>query len=755
MMSANLVSSKLIHAWLPIGIVTLNCPQHAHYSFTAAATCFHNTQNILWIATSNQGQLIRIDCDFISSHPSNVIEHTLTPDLTDDPITTVFTVDIGRIQSISSIPSTSTPPSTSDDCPCLLYVCGVNGHVTIPFHSTRIPTPSSWQSPSDAILITKYLTFGLLRDTIVPKEYTSNGAVLIGTAGHIFTTTVRNSWSVKKLLNHSANEQIIHMHQRPEWVRTDTSNCFMVILGRLRAGVVVYVNENGTIALDRFTLPTASDGSSKLYASSILTHSISVGMIVFEDLSTGRRVCVKYNKDTYSVDVDLDLDRMTEREDLAKVTQLDVIIRDLLRGVADVGNYQQFVQSETKKADSLISSYNQAFLFRKAWRSEQDEGYTDKGLGKSCHVSVTSLPAEGSPRFQIPQRMIGNEKYVTVSFTNTTGITLANGWYIKLVLYQDEREKLTKKHESKLTTDSVSQLRKSAENKFLREYVGYVNNVPPGKTKRMSFPVQIDSHSPMHADVMICFYDPAVSLLKNDKTNLEISLTKESCLDIIRCSEVVANDQSFESSDDVFMVTQMTNVLSISENEKKKSHPFVMRFQLPVPLKTVRTRLDMTTHHQSYRSALGSDYSIGIADAILIPAQNDDKASTITTVTLRAEKHVIPFVKAAITTRVLNDIPDDKAILHAIFGDDKNRVEAWLEQMKIVSSGNESNHREAEAKLVQCVNFFNDIESNGSLVNCFHERERELLSTTHEASKNVYLDWRRATDNILTTSSDR
>lgn len=616
MTTTRLLTPHLLHIWHCQNFHILRTARSDPLS--AAAICPHFN---LWLSSANRTTIIHLSAS----------QATHLPPVSFD---SARDIGVGNVHALI----VNSADSHSSLCHCTVDAFGENGFVRV--HSNAETSHYKHTNITYSIAAALLLERGNIVQHIVNVAYaplavvtaSATGVVRVAPGADILQVIRSAKWS-------GGGSDVVNLAQRPVLAVTDPAQNFVVVLGVLRAGVVLFPGKDG-IAARRFVL---KGGSQQLTSFSMLVveGEQDVGLVLEESCS-GHRTAFSYDSVTQSITVMLDYDNKLHIH-FDPQNQSDTL-RNLLQGIQHLSDCEATTQQSCDHAENIISSYNSALLFALEFRQQSGDGTTH--MSHACSLTTEQAPTATSPRFQLPSPLTGRELYIAVSFQNGTGVAMADGWMLRLSI-RDRKP-------------ASGKIFPNSDDHYTTSVMTAPFAVQPSKTRTLSFPVVLDSHAPIEVSVLLVFQHPSETAGKQQPVDIEILLHDWHVLDILNFS-CKARDNALDSSHANLGKAQIMHYFRPQLVEKNRGHPLSVRFELPVPSATVQRILNVGEEKCSFQSLLGAVYTISVSPVSQIHEADKDKLA-MCTMTVRSVPHVIPFVRAAVLRRIVEILSTGESV---------------------------------------------------------------------------------------------
>lgn len=743
-MSVRVVSPHIAHAWVPTGFFVLHSAETEDQIIAAAVTCATGTSSRVWLASPTaflrqlnlrkQKQLkpIQLDNCFLSSLFEE--DHSSLSD-------TALSLDVGTLHSASGFAVSSSTQISDSSCSCCFEVFGEKGYACVGFHDGRVQQSFSWREAESSLALVISLGNGSLWDAIVPRGFSSSALLTVSCAGLIRAASGSSYGDVLKRASWvDGKNDILSICQKPVFYITDPGRNIVVILGCYRAGVVLFNDKNERLASSRFLL---KGSRRRLNRYSLLISEEEDCKIVIEEVGSGHRTGFTYEKDECKMAVDLDFDnRFTVAENNNLEENHSMALRSLLQGIEELGERERCHQVDSKMTETLISSYNSAFMFLTEWKERNQTGA--ESLKDSCSVTVDKTISGCPNSLYMPDPLLGVQVSISVSFKNTTGTSLGSGWMLRLSVWRNamgggaEDSNVERRGpESKRNSGSV-----------MRVMTCPVGHVSPNEQKVLSFPFVLDSHAPLALSVVLAFRHTSSTVTSDSPVDIEVKLLEDGVVDILNFSNVSKKSDIQDYSHEVLAGSQLMRLFDKQAAEKQRGYPQMSRFEIPLTPDDVRGILCLESSVNAFESPLGSDYTICVAPVALQNAGDEKQRLSSCSLTLRGVSHVLPFVRAAIIRRILvraskNDTPFKSIVIKS-----RKNVEAWRRSLQEAADQSLPSLRRAETRIVEALRIFAELEA-GSMEHCLEGNH--ALTSALQAAKGSYGMWRRQMEHRLWT----
>lgn len=745
-----MVSSNTAQAWLPAGFFVVRTSQADEDGIAGAQTCVRGAENWMWLASSTAflrrvkfpteaaPQPLELDEQFLSNlFESEAFSHS---DL-------AVSLDVGGLHSINASTSGSAGDDTQGGCDCVLEVFGVRGYAMVGTHDGIVRESFLWKNAIDAVAFVHMIRQGCLRTAIVPLGFSSPAMVTVSATGLIRASAGSNYFSTR---SHSTTgtgiREVANMSQFPVWHMTDPGKNFMIVLGCFRAGVVLFPDKDGTLCASRFVLNGSKE---RLTRYSVLVVQEENRRLVLEEICSGHRTNVAYDSTTGSLTIDLDWDkRLPVGNGGVQSEDQSSTLRSLLQGIETLGEREKLHDSDCRSLEDLICSYNSALLFVTEWK-EKKTLETVKDLGKdSCRIATHLINVGGSPRLQLPNPLVGREIFMTVSFRNNTGVTLGDGWMLRLLVKKESD--LTAPGKSSVPSMNRSDNSNETANMHTTRFMTCpLEKVEPGDSKSVSFPVVIYSHAPLCISVALAFHHPVPFALSDEHIDIEVSLQDDVVFDILHLAKRRSCKDIKDSSHELLASSQLMALFNRDLVEKQRGYATVSRFEVPFPSSDIKQILNFAEHEGSFETPLGAQFTVSVADIAL---RDDTRTGQIpaSSIALRGVPHVLPFIRAALLRRLLNSVAQKLTNAKKIVVRDRPNIRNWQKSLVDTADDCLPSMRTAETRLVEALRLFHEIDENGCIEHCFEGQEREAMLAALQATRAAYGRWRRENEHFWT-----
>lgn len=746
-----MVSSNTAQAWLPAGFVVVRTSQADEHGIAGVATCVRGTENWMWLASSTSflrrvqvptetaPPLLELDEQFLS----NLFE---TESFSHSDLS--VSLDVGELHSISAATSGTAGSEAQGGCDCILEVFGVRGYAMVGTHDGIVRESLLWENATDAVAFVDIIRRGRLRSAIVSPGFSSPAIVTVSAAGLIRASAGLNYLSTRSHTSTGTGvREVASMSQIPVWHMTDPGKNFMVVLGCFRAGVVLFPNKEGKLCASRFVL---KGGKTRLTRYSVVILQEDNCCVVFEELSSGHRTNVAYDSEAGNITINLDFDmRLPVGNGGVPTGDQSSTLRSLLQGIETLGQREKLHDSDCRSLEDLISSYNSALLFVTEWK-EKKTMRTAKDIGKdSCRIAVNLVNVGGPPRLQLPDPLFGRTIFMTVSFRNNTGVTLGDGWMLRMHVKKESDST----PRDKSSVPSMNR-RGDGSNETVNVHIASfmtcpLKKVEPGGTKAVSFPIVIHSHAPFCISVALAFHHPVEFALSDKHIDIEVALQNDVVFDIFNLAKRTGCKDIKDSSHELLASSQLMSLFNRELVEKQLGFPTVSRFEVPFPSNDVKQILNFVSPSDSFETPLGAQFTVSVADIALL---DDAKTGQLpaSSIALRGVPHVLPFIRAAVLRRLLNSAAQKLITTSKIVVRDRPNIRNW--QKSLVDTADEClpSVRTAETRLVEGLRLFREIGVNGCIEHCFEGQERDAMLAALQTTRTAYGIWRRENEHFWT-----
>lgn len=742
-MPARVISSHVIHAWLASGFFVIQYPIDQHEKLLAAITCRRKPNTTLWIA-SDKGTLRRLNLVELP-HPNIIVlplgfflqEYLdqLSPQCDGSQL-----LHLGDITCVAI--SSPLVLSDSQSCDCVLEICATEGYAMVGYHDCVLKESFLWDSPTDAVSIVSNISEGPIRDAIVPPGFVLPAIITVNISGLVRATSAPDFFTACKQQQWKMGQKdVVNMLQPPIMYMMDSAKLFMVLLGAFRAGIVLYSNSNGKLASSRFLL---KGGAVPLSSFSVVVREESEGWLMFEELASGQRTSVSYHSETSSIDINLDfVSRRPFQKSYVEEEDQETTFRSLLRGIEELGLRESGYDVDSRKIEAQISSYNSALLFVMQWKEKKTRQTATSMLSHSCTIQIDNVAVGNSPRFHLPSAVAGKETLLTVSFRNSTGIALCEGWMLRLRIKSDNKVQTKEANGNQIprvSTLCAGNNRKS----MLRELTAPLPVVTPGSSESVSFPIVTASHSTVYISVSLHFQHPTPPD-NNENLDIEVDLLQRYPLDVLCISRKILKANEHDKSHDHLEHSHIMQYFDKSLVEKRRGHALVSRMDVPFPQEVIQKSLGITGQSMNFESILGAQFTISISEVVHLENTQTERP-VASNVTIRGVAHVIPFVRAAILGRLLECAFKVRPIM--VRG--SASIETWQRALGDSTDECLPSFRSAETRFVEALRRFSAMEEGERIQECYDGQERDLLLEASQSARIAYGTWRRQCEHLWT-----
>lgn len=751
-MVARIISHQLIHVWVPAGFFVIRLRATTEH-VVAATTCAMGTQNWVWLASAcgftrrlhliesaSDSCCIDLDPDFFS--PMCNVHTAVQSDCS-------VSLDVGDVLFMTTFGEHKSHEGGSSRCHCNIEVFGRRGYMRLDAGTGAVIESDGWQSETDAVAVACGVESGPLRQAIVPRGFASPALVTIGLGGLVRASYGLSYSSVcKRSKWKKGGCDVLDLFQQPVFQASDPGHHLLVIVGCFRAGVILYADTEGNLASQRFVL---RGGVDPLKQGSLLMSTERDSLIVIEEVTTGHRAGFKWDKNSHGVVVDLDWDKRLLQRRNYQNEDYSQTLRTLLRGIEDLGETERGHEADCKSAEGSLASYNAALLFVSAYKAkERDE--TVKAIAmNSCKVRVRATSSDSCIQLQRPDLLLGRDAFITVSFENQVGVSLNDGWRLRLLL----RKNVGNADSSTNALFSVQGNREtgiySAETQ--RIMMCPLQRVPPGEEKLVSFPVTIDSHAPLLVSVFLCFCHPVPLALRDSPVDVSITLCENLTLDILDMSKPASVVDIKDSSHDMLASSQLMSMFSVGMVDNPREYPVMSRFDLPISVGDAMRILELKESFGSFETLLGAQFAIRVEATLHPNTKESGVRFQASTVTIRGVSHVIPFVRAAILRRILATAGREAGLLTKMVVRERANIIQWRKSLRDSVDNSLPSFRKAEEQLVEALRVFDEIGKAGRIELCFDGREKDAIAASLQKIRGSYGVWRRQNERLWVPSN--
>lgn len=378
----------------------------------------------------------------------------------------------------------------------------------------------------------------------------------------------------------------------------------------------------------------------------------------------------------------------------------------LLRGIEDVGDRHAHVEANEQIAEGAIASHNAALLFAGGWR----------GGGGSCKVS-------------------GERGGVRVVLQNGE-VALGVGWGIRVVVNEGPDPAL----------GSVVEVG-----------IKPVGRVESGGQRVFYFPLKVSSHAPRAVCVSLAFQGEDED---GDEGAVwfELALCKDIVLDVLHFSVQADEEAGVDAGMSVSMLrgVRLLQCLDPARSKRLRPLPVSTRFEVPVAAPVLRKLVGIGEGAARRVTYLGEEYTICMDPALSRGAGADEEledglqASPVTSVTVRAVPHLLPFVRSAVLRRVLTAKEEGKVKLRPVearsgrelAARERRRIDAIDECLPAI--------RRAETQFVEAKALCAELEDYGRIELCADSRDKDVMLAAVRAVSVAYAEWRRRMEDVWT-----
>lgn len=552
--------------------------------------------------------------------------------------------------------------------------------------------------------------------------------------------------------HHQSMQTVAQMFQRPLCMLSTIARDVVVVVGINGDVVVVYVgSSNGKkqLCTKRTFIEFPDDDNDVVSggyvrAEPIGQHSLSISV---RSAGNDASLKVEYNSDTYCLTVAvtdirskpvasddiIDVDRVSAFDDgivpkgsldLAKYRRdnesdekIGMVLKQLLSDIERIGFSYTTACMRRTELHRQLRSYNAALTFASVARHHCQD--STKPLAVECQFSLHLTPTRtgGFVEFEHEHKMPvhGRAVFLSIALCNRTDVALADGWGLHVQVAQTQAVKNLEA--------TLCEMR--AE---LRQVID-----PRGGRAVMCFPLTLQSHSPLSISTYLRFKQVSVSgsspILKtttnNDTVDVRLTLCRNARVDILHMS-TLADAKAIKEKDKshkwVSSVARsvadasLKNVRSVggrrADSERTKNHPIVHRFQVPLDrrrlyrlLRSAMAMLHAESDNLAFKTILDGRFSLSLDDhnfSSSIEQQPQHPGFHPCNVTIHGLGHIVPFVRAAITHRVIEDlstttVPFDIQIHGA------THISAWHKRLLDMTDEYTTDVRDSQASLVAVV----------------------------------------------------
>lgn len=552
---------------------------------------------------------------------------------------------------------------------------------------------------------------------------------------------------------HQSMQTVAQMFQRPLCMLSTLACDVIVVVGINGDVVVVYVgSSNGKKQLCTkrtfIELPDDDNGVMSgvyLRAKPIGQHSLSIS--VRSSGNNDASLKVEYNSETYCLTVAvtyirskpvasddiIDVDRLSASDDgdapesssgLAKYRRgnesddekIGVVLKQLLSDIERIGFSYTTACIRRTELHRQLRSYNAALTFASVARHHCQD--STKPVAVECEFSLHLTPTrtEGFIEFEHEHKMPvhGRAVFLSIALCNRTDVALADGWGLHVQVAQTQAVKNREATLCEMRAD-------------LRQVID-----PRGGQAVMCFPLTLQSHSPLSISAYLRFKQVSVSgsspipkTTNNDMVDVRLTLCRNARVDILHMS-TLADAKAIKEKDKshkwVSSVARSVadasskNTRSMgrrrADSERTKNHPVVHRFQVPLDrrrlhqlLRSAMIILPAESNNIAFKTILDGRFSLSLDDhhfSSSLEQHPQQPGFHPCNVTIHGLGHIVPFVRAAITHRVIEHIsttavPFDIQIHGATY------ISTWHKRLLDMTDEYTKDVRDAQASLVAVV----------------------------------------------------
>lgn len=726
---------------------------------------------------------------------------------------------IGRIYSIAMPPlpckagSNNDNDSNDDDGKeekyvgiertCRILVCASREFLELCAHSLRIVHRGAWPGPTDAVSRVVFLPTGRLRAALALPESAAPAFVAVTAMGAVrcahgtrfvprpSASTLASRSSCK---SKGAKDVVTNILQKPLACIVGAEYDVVVIIGCLGAIAILFVDKMNCITVHHVNLPNPHNAtpsirprtSLKILKSLKDAESHIKTVVLIEDAITSKETHIHYDSTLYRIIVRHDdpnlfsmrptctvMAEKIKARPKAKSMDVESALRLLLQGISQISDVHAIAVVERGSLHRLLSSYNAALQFAYAWSQHRAVSSSPSTLMSVGHdsayvrFSIDTVAASSSPCFDSPSPIAGRRAFLTASLSNKTPVVMADGWSLRVRVTRHTLQPLSRHRSNNGSINGTHILQESAidsssdgpDKLVVQEFQAALREVNPGAQTLVSFPLAIDSHSPLCVTAVLCFRHPdASTVVQNDDIHVQATLCEDVKLDIFDMSTTCAMSPTAHDASHIWIagghIMQRFNPAAV---ESRRTHTLAHRFQVPIGRSAVLEALSLCNPVSYFESVLNSRFSISVEETpgIAFNAENVGGASTIS---IHGVAHVALFVRSAVLARLTNDLshnvntveedPQPKLTLPQVQVHGGDNIERWQRGLLDTADDWHQSLRKAESALVKSLHLVENIEFNTKEMLVFgREIDEQAVVEAISMACSAYDEWRRSTEN--------
>lgn len=527
-----------------------------------------------------------------------------------------------------------------------------------------------WENRSDAIARIVALPDGKLRDAVA-----QNACIAVDISGNVYVAQ-RASILATNQGNHTI---ITRMEQPPAGVIVAKDAHIAVVVGQLNAVVAIYTHDRAIRAA---------------YAALPGSHAcIQTAQLRLDALPDGR-VRVRDTRDNSYLVVAWDNAKnvVSFERDTPHVDTTGNALTKVLHGIEDASDLLEAVEERARRAEARLVSLNNALLF-----ALQSRG-ADAVKCVEAHFSAALHPAPHSASFYTAPTCVGVNAFIQVKLHNRSTIAIGDECILRLTI-----------------EDSVAQ--HSSIPSFATQLSLACPSLPASAHAIVSFPVNIQSHAPLHVSLDLILHIPRAR-------PLHINIAKKRLLDVLHFSQPVSTSPAPDVAHRRLRITRINAALHPDRPPPRDPLPLTARLELPVASDKLRDILP-----QRHCSFLGANFSIDLVQHL---------------VTIRAAPAVLPFLRAAVLRRATAFAVDINA-------PDQQSARRWERGIVDAADNALSTLRDAEQATVEIHALASAVE-NGAVHLCANGEDIDTVRKTFSQLDSATQKWRLGIQHVWNPS---
>lgn len=663
-------------------------------------------------------------------------------------------------------------------------VCILGDEFYLPVRDLKVTEPVPWEKARYPIRACVTVTNGPIHVASVGRTGTWAVHLVGDVVGRL---RVLLGGRLPGLLSRQDGRTLLNIHQPFVATFKASGDSLLVFVGSLGSIVVVWADRSGEICASRHSV--RSDGRS-LSAKDIVIHDGDENdSLLIVNCRDGFCTCVRliHTKNDTETSLICEAARLTSAGHLSLVRDFQPkslrssTLRAMLRGIDAAAERRKAILLRTAAQSNALQSWNAAILFGLAWKqvlmSEKNSL-----IDVSCSICGYEFDEASCSRPSESMQWYGVSAKMEITLLNNFGVHMSSGWILRINVREG-------KLPERVAAGDLD-FRQHDTPSFVRTATVPIGNLRHGTSVTYKVPVTLKSHAPIFVSVSLVFLglDPGPELrgrASSERTRevqhtapssgtnrnlnqtlhspteklLRIPLLRSRMLDVIDCASPCKDRDKMEDTSCQNLRTPRLSCFFDPSSAGRTGQFQSVISQLFLPLKP-EVLWGLCRGESLSRVSPDSSSCAVVLEAITALGSpfacefRPDVSETGTHVTIRAPRHVLPFVRAAIIRRALNELE------HSLKGrssPEENILQspAAVSQMLHECDLSFTGLREAQAKIVQLNTWLCETEQSGWL-GMLHN-EQDLVTSRHAMSSlnAAYAKWRTAFAELFTLEGTR